>query len=208
MDKNTQIALTGAMGCGKSTAAAVFAKLGARVADCDRLSHIALRLPSVRARVIEIFSTRAYSPDGTPDRKFIAAAAFADEAKLSALEAILHPEVMRMCKNPPAEALVGGGNTAAHPCGFSGVCIAEVPLLFEKKLEKEFGKVISVYCSNELRAKRLAERGMSAAEAAARDAFQMSAKDKAEKADFVLFNESGVDFLEEQARRILNRLQR
>ena len=73
-------------------------------------------------------------------------------------------------------------------------------------LESKFDLCICVYCSDELRRNRLSQRGMTAEEISARDAFQMQPKQKAMLADIVLFNESSTEFLKMQAARILSRL--
>ena len=82
-------------------------------------------------------------------------------------------------------------------CGIPIVAV-EVPLLYEKSLEKKFDVCICVYCSNELRIKRLENRGMALEQIASRDAFQIPSEIKAAKADIVLFNETDFEFLQKQ----------
>ena len=191
--KSVCIALTGGMGCGKSAAAAAFASLGARVVDADKLAHKVLdESPAVREKVGAVFEG-AYLPDGAADRAAIARQAFANPEKLAQLEAAIHPEVEKMWRKE-AEG--------------SGLIIVEVPLLYEKKLENKFDVCISVFCSDELRRKRLAQRGMSPAEISARDAFQMPPEDKARRADIVLFNETSIDFLKLQVAKVISRLKK
>lgn len=181
------------MGDGKSAASKVFAELGAQVLDADKLAHKVLdENPDVRSRVSRIFAN-AYLPDGKADRKSIAAQAFADPAKLAALESLLHPEVEKLWRAAAAN---------------SAITVVEVPLLYEKKLENKFDVCISVLSSDELRRRRLERRGMAPSEISARDAFQMPSKDKAKLADVVLFNESSIDFLKLQAAKVLSRLTR
>lgn len=83
--------------------------------------------------------------------------------------------------------------------------VIEVPLLYEKNLEKNFDLCLDVFCSKSLRRARLAARGMNPAEIFARDAFQLSPEKKASLADVVLFNESSKSFLEVQAALVLSR---
>lgn len=84
--------------------------------------------------------------------------------------------------------------------------MVEVPLLFEKKLEKKFDFCITVFCSEPLRKFRLSNRGMSDEQIARRDAFQMPPEQKSKLADIVLFNESDTAFLKRQAELVLSRL--
>lgn len=83
--------------------------------------------------------------------------------------------------------------------------VVEMPLLFEKKLEKEFDFCVDVYCSKRLRQMRLLERGMSAQDILSRDAFQLSAEKKMSLANAVVFNESTKLFLSVQVALILSR---
>ena len=187
----TTIALTGAMGCGKSAAAAAFASLGVKVLDADKLAHIALEEDAaVRKTLLKIVGNSAFK-NGKPDRRAIAAAVFSDTAKLAELENAVHPAVGRMWRAqsvPDAPTVV------------------EVPLLFEKKLEGNFDLCIDVLCSERVRRARLLGRGMSLEEILERDALQMPPLKKAELADIVLFNETSTDFLKKQAALVLSRL--
>ena len=129
--------------------------------------------------------------DGSPNRKIIAQKIFSNKKLLERVESTMHPAIMKT-------ALEGVN---------SGVRVVEVPLLFEKKLEGNFDLCIMVYCSDFLRFRRLRiDRGMSDAEIFARDALQMPQKTKAELADVVLFNESGLDFLNRQISLFISRL--
>lgn len=188
--KKLCIALTGGMGCGKSIASKAFADLGVHIEDADKLAHKALnQSPKVREEICQLFGD-VYT-NGCADRKAIAKQVFADRNKLEALEKILHPAVEEMWQQQADK---------------HDILIVEVPLLYEKRLESKFDLCICVYCSDELRRNRLSQRGMTAEEISARDAFQIQPKQKAMLADIVLFNESSTEFLKMQAARILSRL--
>ncbi len=191
MNKNTCIALTGSMGNGKSVAASAFAELGVKVLDADKLAHTVLNEnSSVKAEVVKLLGN-VYNQDGSADRKSIATQVFADATKLELLEKIIHPAIEKLWQDEAKK----------HK-----LLVVEVPLLYEKRLENKFDLCISVYCSDELRRKRLVQRGMTPEDISARDAFQMSSNQKAQRADIVLFNESSVEFLKEQIIKILSRL--
>ncbi len=185
------IALTGSMGNGKSAATSVFAELGVKTLDADKLSHFVLNEDSVVKNEVKKLLGNVYSPDGSADRKAIAKQVFADKNKLELLEKIIHPAIEKIWLEEAKK---------------HSLLIVEVPLLYEKRLEHKFDLCISVYCSDELRCKRLVQRGMSIEEISARDAFQMPSKQKASLADIVLFNESSINFLKMQAVKVLSRL--
>lgn len=184
------VALTGGMGCGKSAAAAAFESFGIRTADADKLAHAALLSDEVRASVSALLGGEAYD-GGAPRRDVIAKKVFADSALLEKFEQIVHPQVEKMWRELAQK---------------EDILVVEVPLLFEKKLESAFDLCVSVLCSERLRRRRLEQRGMSAEQIAARDAFQMPPMRKAILADVVLFNETSLDFLKMQVGRVVSRL--
>lgn len=189
------IGLTGAMGCGKSAAAAAFRELGALALEADAIAHQVLdEDPEVRSAVKSLFGESSYHPNGKANREAIARTAFAagSDEKLKRLEDILHPAIRHAWKKIPESN--------------AKVLIVEVPLLFEKKLENDFDLCVSVLCSEGLRMSRLAQRGMTPAQIAARDALQIPSLKKAELCDVVLFNEGDKSFLKKQAELVLSRL--
>lgn len=191
--KTLKIGLTGGMGCGKSAAGAIFRELGLEVLDADALARRALsENPKVRAGLSEIFGGRAFLPDGSPNRPEIARMAFSDREKLAALEAAVHPAVREAWTQRAREIQNASGG------GFSALAV-EIPLLFEKGLEKRFDICITVFCSEATRLGRLRKRGMSPKEIGARDAFQLPPLEKVRLASVALFNEGDLDFLRRQA---------
>ena len=91
------IGITGPIGCGKSTVAAILHELGGEVIDADVLARRATdpgraTLPAIRAR----FGDEVFTSDGELDRSAMATVVFADPAALADLELIVHPEVRKM----------------------------------------------------------------------------------------------------------------
>src|SRR5262245_34686180 len=109
------VGICGGIGSGKSEAARVFERLGARVVDADRIAHEVLRDRSVRAAVRARFGEGVMSR-GAVDRRALAAAVFGGGARRAearaALEAIVHPRIfarietemrrLRSGRKPPA----------------------------------------------------------------------------------------------------------
>ncbi|NUS44101.1 MAG: dephospho-CoA kinase, partial [Mycobacteriaceae bacterium] len=89
-----RVGLTGGMGAGKSTVAAVLAECGAVVVDSDAVARevVAPGTPGLAA-LSERFGAGILRPDGSLDRAALAAIAFADEQSRAALNAITHPRV-------------------------------------------------------------------------------------------------------------------
>src|SRR5262249_32308148 len=86
------IGLTGGISSGKSKGAAMLAELGADGSDTDKVGHEAYRPGTEGFRqVTEAFGQDIVAPDGTIDRRALAAKVFADPAELRRLNAIVHP---------------------------------------------------------------------------------------------------------------------
>ncbi len=205
-NKCLKVAITGGMGCGKSAAVQVLKDMGVEVLDADKLCHKALEVDcNVQTAVKSLLGEDSYDKTtGFPRRDVIAKKVFSNSVLLEGLEKILHPAIEKMWEEK-AEEIAKKENGA--DCGIPIVAV-EVPLLYEKSLEKKFDVCICVYCSNELRIKRLENRGMALEQIASRDAFQIPSEIKAAKADIVLFNETDFEFLQKQTALVLYRLKK
>ncbi|HEX5823160.1 MAG TPA: dephospho-CoA kinase, partial [Candidatus Limnocylindrales bacterium] len=92
--RTVRIGLTGPIGCGKSTVAALLATRGAVVVDADEIAR-AVTAPGQPAHdaILTRFGDPVRAADGSLDRAALARIVFADPAALAALEAIVHPAV-------------------------------------------------------------------------------------------------------------------
>lgn len=192
MERKT-IALTGAMGSGKSLASSLFLKHGAKVISADALAkRVLAEDAAARPQLAALLGAECFADDGAPIIKKIAGKVFADAELLKEFEAIIHPRTRELWEREAENA--------------EGLTLVEIPLLFEKKLENRFEICATVYCSEAIRIKRLAHRGLSLSEISERDAFQMSAAEKMSKADIVFFNDGSTRFLEDQIKIFVNNL--
>lgn len=187
------IGLTGGIGCGKTAAAAVFARRGFQVVDADRLARQVLESPECIARLRARWGDACVGPDGRPDRAWIARRVFGAAEELAFLESVTHPEVARLRRLAVAD------RTRAH--------VVEIPLLFEKNLGADFDAVVCVACSDDVRLRRLEGRGLSKEEALRRMASQLPLAEKVKKSDFVLWNDGDLSFLGQQVDRLVARLE-
>jgi len=188
------LGITGGIGCGKSTAAAIFVRRGFRLLDSDALVRDQVyALPTVRAGLRERFGAEIFNEDGSVNRPRLGAKAFADEAGLHALEALTHPPLFGLWR----EALAAAPNAD---------WAVEVPLLFEKSLEIWFDFTVCVASAPAQQLARLEQRGLSRALAGQRISKQLPLAHKIERADFVLWNDGSPDFLEDQIDRLIEAL--
>ncbi len=170
--------LTGGIGAGKSTVAAMLARRGAVIIDTDLVAHEAL-VPGGRAHdaVLARF--------GTVDRRRLADVVFPDPVALADLNAIVHPRV----------ALETARRTAAAPS--DAIVVIDVPLLVEAA-RSGYDVVVIVEAPEAVRLERLIARGMSPEDARRRMAAQASDADRRKVADVILDNAGSEDDLEHQ----------
>ena len=185
-----RIGLTGGIGSGKSTVAALLAERGARVVDADRIARevVAPGTPGLAAVVAE-FGPGVVAPDGSLDRPALAAVVFADPAARARLDGIVHPLVRARA----AESI------AAAPA--DAVVVQDVPLLVETGQAGSYDLVLVVETDEEVRVARLVERGLSAEDARARIASQATDEQRRAVADVVLRNDGDRDALAAQVDR-------
>src|SRR6478609_9054836 len=153
------VGLTGGIGAGKSTVAAMLADRGAVVLDADQVARDVVEpdQPAFAALVKE-FGPEIVGADGRLDRAALAAKAFSTPEGKAALDAITHPaiheEFGKRMLAAPADAIV----------------VLDVPLLVESKTAAERGYevVIVVEAPEDIRLDRLVGRGLDRADAAAR----------------------------------------
>ncbi len=191
---NLIVGLTGGMGCGKSTAAALFAEHGFTRLDADQVVRdVLLRRSDIIAAVRARCGDGVIAADGQIDRARLGEIVFRDDEALRWLEGLLHPELQRHW-----EAIYA----AARDTKF----IVEVPLLFEKGLENRFDFTVCVTTSSDLQLRRLEQRGVPPGIARQRLAKQLPLARKCELADFVLLNDGTLEFLREQVSELARRL--
>ena len=186
-----RIGLTGGIGSGKSTVAALLAGHGARVVDADRIAREVVEpgTPGLAAVVAE-FGPGVLTPDGALDRPALAGVVFSDPAARARLDAVVHPLVRARA----AELI------AAAPA--DAVVVQDVPLLVETGQAGSFDLVLVVETSTDLRVARLVDRGLSEADARARIASQASDEERRAVADVVLRNDGDREALAAEVDRL------
>lgn len=180
------LGVTGGLGCGKSSAAVFFEKRGFTRLDSDAIvRERALTDPGVCAALRARFGDGIFDAKGSVDRSALASRVFVDDAERLFLESITHPVVFAVWREALASA--PGANW-----------VVETPLLFEKDLENWFDFTVCVACSSVQQFVRLEQRGLSRELARQRISKQLPLARKIELADFILWNDGSLEFLETQ----------
>ena len=185
------LGLTGSIGMGKSTVAAMFEDLGVPVFDSDAAVH---RLQGEGGRLVA--AIEAMFPDTTGpkgvDRTLLGEAVLADPRALKRLEALIHPAV----------AAARRAFIAAH--ADAPVILLDIPLLFEAGGADQVDKIAVVSAGPEVQRERvLARPGMTAEKFEQILARQLPDAEKRARADFVIPTDVGFDGTRASVRRIL-----
>jgi dephospho-CoA kinase len=190
--------LTGGIGSGKSTVAALLRERGVPVVDADELAREALApdSPGLSA-VITAFGPGVLLPDGSLDRKRLGALVFADPDARKKLNGITHPIVRQLSQGRFAALEALGVRLAGY----------DVPLLFEVGLDQTLRPVVVVAASEATQLQRILERGgLSREEAQARIAAQWPLTEKRARADHVIDNDGSRAELAAQVDVLVERL--
>ena len=90
-----RVGITGGIGCGKSTVAAEFVKIGVSCFVADNIAAAYYNEPDFLADLRKLLGNNVFNADGSADKAAIARRVFADKALLQQLNSLIHPRVMR-----------------------------------------------------------------------------------------------------------------
>lgn len=182
------IGVTGGIGSGKSSAAKMFADLGAGVIDTDEISREltgpgGLAMPEIVAN----FGPVVAGPDGSLDRTAMRQRVFADPSQRKLLESILHPMIRSEARNR-----VG--------CSPAPYVLLLVPLLLEAGgYPGLIRRILVVDCDESTQISRAMRRSnLAADEVRAVMAAQLPRQQRLERADDILHNDGDLDGLRGQ----------
>ncbi|BBK45286.1 dephospho-CoA kinase [Allostella vacuolata] len=170
------IGLTGSIGMGKSTAAAMLRRMGLPVHDADAAVHRVMArggdaVPAIAAAFPGVVR------DGVVDRGALGRIVFADPAQLRRLEVIVHPMVRRMSRS-----FLARQRRRRTP-----LVVLDIPLLFEKGHQRRCDYVIVVSAPAFLQRQRVLRRpGMTEEKFRGTLAQQTPDVEKRRRADWVV----------------------
>jgi dephospho-CoA kinase len=195
-----RVALTGNLASGKSTVLRVWERAGVPVVSADELARVVVEpgtdgLEAVR----QAFGEEVVAPDGSLDRAALRRRVFSDADARKRLEGILHPLIASARDRWLAER-----KREKH-----ALVAAEIPLLFELGLERQYDVSVFVHAPEAVRLERaLADprRGLTEEEARRIMAAQMDPAEKRRRADRVLWNDGSEQELVDRAVALLEEL--
>jgi dephospho-CoA kinase len=215
-----RVGLTGSLGSGKSTVAAMLRSLGAVVIEADGLGR-ELMDPGheVFDQIVAHFGPDVLASDGRLNRPRLAEIAF-KEGRLPDLNAIVHPAVIDLQRRLMNEAF------ASDP---KAVAVIESALIFEVVRDarargdqdsvltdwrRRIDRIIVITAPDELKIARFVarlnppseKRAAAAADARSRLAHQIPDTEKAAQADYVIDNSRDLASLQQQVSELWPRL--
>ena len=190
------IGVTGNFASGKSEAAGILKRKGARVFDADLAAKqvVGIGMPAYKA-IVKIFGKTYLHKDRTIDRRKLAARVFSNPADLKKLNTLTHPGVIFECFK------------AIHQTKRKkGILVLDVPLLYESKMETlaDFTVVIDSSMKNILR--RAQKNGLSAGLTRRILSTQWPIARKVRRADFVIENNGTLKELEKKVLEVVKKI--
>ena len=195
VSKKPVIGILGGIASGKSTVAAEFAKLGCKVIDADTIVHELLETKPVKEKIIARFGLAVLDSTGRIDHKKLAAVVFTDLDKLSSLNELIHPSVLRR-----TEELIEQYSRQDQVKAI----VLDMPLLVEVGWSKRCDRLVFVECKRQLRVLRAQKRGFDENQLKIRENFQISLDSKVTLADNTVVNNSGFSALVRQVADIFS----
>jgi dephospho-CoA kinase len=190
------IGLTGSIGMGKSTTAAMFAAEWIPVYDADAEVHALYASDGAAVAPIEA-AFPGVVQSGAVDRALLSQKVLGDDAAMKRLEAIVHP-------------LVGASRAGffeAAAAKNADIVVLDIPLLFETGGEKRVDAVVVVTAPPDIQRSRVLERpGMAEKKFDAILARQMADAEKRARAHFVIDTGKGLEPARDQVRQVLAEL--
>lgn len=192
-----RIGLTGSIAMGKSEVARILVEAGLPLFDSDKEVHklydsaegAALLSPHVPDAI----------RNGRVDRSLLSKIVIADQTKLNQLETLVHAEIANR-----REAFAAAAENNGH-----SLVVFDVPLLFEKNLEKTVDVTVVVSApETEQRKRALSRDGMTPEKLDMILSRQMPDREKRKRADYIIENNGTLADLAERTRAILMQIKR
>lgn len=190
-----KLAITGGLSCGKSTVCRIFKELGAYTVSADDVVHQLLSSNADIIKKVVQSLGKDILVDQKIDRSLVANIVFKNDQLLKSLEEIVHPATYKEIDNAYRIQL----EKTNRPSLF----VAEIPLLFESHGEATYDFTVAVVASPLVCINRFCKKtGLSTSEYEKRTARQLSMREKAEQADYVIINNGTLEELNEMVKQI------
>ncbi len=194
------IGLTGGIGSGKSTVAALFKERGVTVIDSDVISHqLTQPAGAAIAAIRTAFGDGYIDASGVLDRPRMRQLVFSDPAAKQHLEGILHPLIR-------AQILAQAQAANTDHASTSPYLLLVVPLLFEAGYHELVQRTLVVDCTEATQVARAMRRsGLGEQEVRDIMAQQIARAERLRRADDIIQNDGDMEALRQQVERLHQR---
>lgn len=173
LDKPFTIGLTGPTGAGKGYVGEELKKRGFKIIDCDYYVRKAEEKGSPVLEELAAEFGDDILTDGELNRRLLAQRAFESKEKTDALNRIVHPKVIELCRQQA-----------------DGLCVLDAPQLFEANAQDDCYKIITVVAPDEMRLERILKRdNLTARQAFIRMNAQFDNDYYIKRSDYVIYND-------------------
>ena len=186
-----KVALTGGIGCGKSTVCKLFAQREIPVIDTDIIARELVE-PGKQSllEISDYFGSEILYDNGSLNRKILANKVFNDDKARLYLESILHPKIKNIIEKKINKL-------------YSTYVIIAIPLLFETKKQADYDRILVIDCDEKQQLERTLSRDQrSISEIKKIIKSQVSRKERNEGADDIIDNTHHEKFLDEQVNQL------
>ena len=191
------IGLTGSLGTGKSTVAAMFARRGAKIIDADAITRDLLAPGKKCVKKVAKIFPGVILTSSTVNRSELAKIVFNNPRELQKLTDILYPEALKVVKSQLLQYK------------YEPFIVLDVPLLFESGWDKITDATVVVRAKRAQQLQRARERSnLTYSDFMCRLKNQMPLKEKCDMADMIIDNSHGLRQTQKQVDAIINRLKR
>lgn len=193
-----KVAITGGLSSGKSTVCKIFQDLGAYTVSSDEIVHNILSSNrTLQTQIIDLLGSDILT-NNLLDREKIAKKVFSDSEKLQALESLIHPAVFHEIQSQYDSIKTDKRYE---------LFVAEVPLLYETSSQGLFDIIVTVLSDeNQSKERFKTMKNKSEAEFNHRMMRQLSPKEKAARADYIILNDGSIEELQSQVTQLLSKL--
>lgn len=197
-----RVGLTGGIGCGKSTVAAMMGELGCHVLNADKMAHgLIARGEPAYEEIRKHYGDSILARDGSIDRSRLAAIVFSNPAQLASLNDIVHPRVLHDLDRELEQV----SRLDPH-----GIAVVEAALLIEAGYHTKLDRLVLVTCTREQQLERLTNptlgRAMPREQAEQRIASQMPLEEKRKLGHDEIDCSGSLDYTRKQVQMLVQEL--
>ena len=192
------LGVTGGIGSGKSTVCEILESFGARIFRADEEGkRLMTEDHQIRHEVTISFGVDSYTLGGELNTEYLSKKVFADQEHVAAINAIVHPRVLKAFEDASSMARKDGIN----------LLVLESALLFQSGGYELVDYVMVVDAPIPTRVSRVVERDdVTPKDVKARMNYQLSSAELRKRADFVIHNRDSIESLTEAVAEVYHRI--